>query len=358
MAVAVSDAELNLATAACRSAFADGSAAELEPLARSVTWDRFVKVAARHRVQALCWHGLEPIHDLIPSDIADDLRLKAAGIVESNLRIAAESARLLALFNSAGLPLLFLKGLSLDALAYRSPFLKMGWDIDLLIAQERLQEAALLLRTAGYASTTPKSDGVELQQWHNRRKESVWRHATNGIHLDLHTRLADHPALLSKVGIDSPTQIVTIAKGIELPTLARDELVAYLTVHGASSAWFRLKWITDLAALLHGERANEIERLYECSQQLGAGRAAGQALLLGERLYAIDIGERLHGQLYSDPIIGWLAELAWRQIARISEPTSRPLGTATIHLSQPFLLSGWRFKLSETIRQMNAIARG
>ena len=66
----------------------------------------------------------------------------------------------------------------------------------------------------------------------------------------LHTRVADHPDLLSQVGIDSPIQIVTVAKHIALPTLARDELFAYLTVHGASSAWFRLKWITDLAALL------------------------------------------------------------------------------------------------------------
>lgn len=52
--------------------------------------------------------------------------------------------------------------------------------------------------------------------------------------------------------MESARQLVEVACGIELPTLARDEPSAHLCVHGASSAWFRLKWITDLAALIDG----------------------------------------------------------------------------------------------------------
>jgi len=76
-----------------------------------------------------------------------------------------------------------------------------------------------------------------------------------------------------------------VAPGIRLPTLARDEQFAYLCVHGASSAWFRLKWISDLAGVLHGQSGEMIERLFERSQALGAERAAGQALLLADRLF-------------------------------------------------------------------------
>ena len=101
-----------------------------------------------------------------------------------------------------------------------------------------------------------------------------------------------------------------VAKGIELPTLGKDELFAYLAVHGASSAWFRLKWITDFAALLHGESADEIERLYARSQQLGAGRAAAQALLLAEQIYGIGTGDRLHKRLRGDPVNRWLERIA------------------------------------------------
>ena len=39
-----SDAELNLAIAACRAAFADDSAKDIEQLARTVDWDRFLRI--------------------------------------------------------------------------------------------------------------------------------------------------------------------------------------------------------------------------------------------------------------------------------------------------------------------------
>ena len=56
-------------------------------------------------------------------------------------------------------------------------------------------------------------------------------------------------------------------------------------MHGASSLWFRLKWITDLAAILQPLSGSEIEHRYARSQELGAGRASGHALLLADTLY-------------------------------------------------------------------------
>jgi hypothetical protein len=350
-----SDAELCLAIAACRTTFTDGSAGKVEPLARIVNWNRFLKVASRHRIQALCWHGLKPISNVIPVAVAEPLRLQASAIVEANLRIAAESARLLALSQSAGIQLLFLKGLTLGALAYNIPFLKMGWDIDLLVAPERLPDAARLLQSAGYSSVIPAADGKDLESWHRSHKESVWHRSEGGFHIDLHTRLADNPELLPKVGTNSPSRPVAIAKGIELPTLGKDELFAYLAVHGASSAWFRLKWITDLAALLHGQGDKEIERLYDRSQQLGAGRAAAQALILADRLYGIAMSSELRDRVGFDRPSRWLARLAERQIDAVHEPTETLFGTAPIHLSQLLLLPGWRFKVSEGARQLSGI---
>jgi hypothetical protein len=347
-----SDAELRLAIAACRTAFADESAADVERLARTVSWDRFLEIATRHRVHALCWHGLKPISDAMPEAIAEPLRLQASQIVEANLRIAAESARLLAHSRSAGVQLIFLKGLALAALAYRAPFLKMGWDIDLLVAQDQLPEAARLLRAAGYTSVVPAADGTDLESWHRSHKESVWHRSDGNLHVDLHTRLADNPALLPNVGINSPRQLSPVANGIELPTLGMDELFAYLTVHGASSAWFRLKWITDFAALLHNQRADQIDRLHDRSQQLGAGRAAAQALMLADLIFGTRISKELRDLLNADPVNGWLARLAEQQLAALREPTEGFLGTAAIHYSQLFLLPGWRFKASEASRQL------
>jgi hypothetical protein len=145
-----------------------------------------------------------------------------------------------------------------------------------------------------------------------------------------------------------------------LPTLRTDELFAYLCVHGASSAWFRLKWITDVAALLHGRETDEIQHLYQRSQELGAGRAAAQALLLADTLYGtLATNRSLRTSLSGDRASLWLARAVLNRLssARPAEPTTHPLGTALIHWSQFFMLPRLGFKVSEFVRQVRTAIR-
>jgi hypothetical protein len=161
--------------------------------------------------------------------------------------------------------------------------------------------------------------------------------------------------LIPSIDVHSPRQLVEVTPGISLPTLAGDELFAYLCVHGASSAWFRLKWIADFAGLLARFAPAEIERLYDVSQQLGAGRAADQALLLADALFGSLAGTSLEPRLRRDRPSCWLAAAAYRQLVGNTdcrEPTEVRLGTARIHLAQLPLMPGLRFSLSELARQI------
>jgi Uncharacterised nucleotidyltransferase len=344
------DAEFDLLLAACSTQLEDRP---LDARPIGISWDRFFALANRHRVQALCWKSLGRLADQMPNEIAAALQEQSRGIVLGNLRACAECERIREGFEAADVPLLFLKGLTLGALAYRQPYLKMGMDIDLLVEPDRVIDAVHLLQSAGYVAVIPPgADETAIARWHLRRKESVWHRAEGNFQVDLHTRVADRPDVLPGLTAASPSQFVQVASGINLPTLTSDDLIAYLCVHGASSAWFRLKWITDLAAVLRRLGATEIERLHDHSQQLGAGRAAGQALLLADRLYSIGLGETLRKQLEADPVTCWMVRLAERQLFNSSEPTERFLGTATIHLSQLGLRPGWRFKASEAARQV------
>ena len=63
----------------------------------------------------------------------------------------------------------------------------------------------------------------------------------------------------------------------------------------------------------------------------------------------------MRARLERDGASRWLAKSAMRQVAGLvepREPTSVPLGTSSIHLSQLLLLPGLRFKLSEIVRQL------
>jgi hypothetical protein len=346
--------ELAFVVGCCRSAFA--AAPSQSPENGALDWGRVLRLARFHRVQGLVSHSIRGGHADVPKATAEQLFDDASSIASSNLRAAAECAELLQSFERRGIPLLFVKGLTLAKLAYGTIVTKSAVDIDLLIASCDLDETAALLRERGYRLVEPRDERA-LGRAHVLRKESNWHRAEPPLQIDLHTRLADNARLIPAIGIESPRNIVEVAQGITLPTLARDELFAYLAVHGASSAWFRLKWITDFAALLSREPVEQIPRLCRRSLELGAGRATAQALMLADTLYGtLERLPDLKEELFEDAVTRWLYSAAWQLLRRNEpvEPTARPFGTLPIHLTQLGLLHGWHFPLAEAVRQARA----
>jgi len=349
--------EFALAAACCRwppSAQRDEAVAAA---AAGIDWPLFVAVVARHRVAGLVWHALSRAKMELPRDIRETLSAAASAIAAQNLELAGASIRLKRDFDAANIPVLFVKGLTLGQLAYRDISLKMGWDVDILVPPERLKDALAILEKHGYQHVIPEPPigRDQLADWHGVWKESVWRDS-NGVHVELHTQLADNRALISRIDCRSPRLDVAVL-GHVFPTLQIDELFAYLCVHGASSSWFRLKWIADLAALISPCERGEIERLYRASQRLGAGRAAAQALLLADHLFDTKVPAELVGELRSDRINRWLFAGALRKLAgrTVAKELARVrLGTASIHVMQLGLLPGWKYRFSEIKRQAAA----
>ncbi|MGZ8311908.1 MAG: nucleotidyltransferase domain-containing protein [Allosphingosinicella sp.] len=355
-------AEFLLAVACCRWPPSPESDQAVRDAAAGVDWDLFADVARRHRIEGLVWAALRRAELVVPGEVADQLAAAARDIARRNLQAAAESMKLRRAFDAAGVPILFIKGLTLGALAYGDPAVKMSWDIDVLVDRSRVAEAAALLEHLGYKLSVPrKTPRDELEAWHDRSKESVWHNPARSTWVELHTRLVDNARLLGGVGWPESPREVEVAKGLSLPTLRDNELFAYLCVHGASSAWFRFKWVADLGALLSGRQSAEIERLYQRSQELGAGRAAAQGLLLCHALCGTDLGDDFYRRLSTPLVNRLLLRLALRKLAGRSiatEPTRQRLGTLAIHLTQFGLLPGWSFKFAEARRQLDAVWRG
>jgi len=350
--VAISS-EFRLAVECCRQCF-QGQAPKTKRLPPpDIDWAQFLELVRFHRIEGLAWDHLKKFD--VPDAVRTALSDSATAITAKNLRATAECRTLLKRFDEANLQLLFLKGLTLGVLAYRNPSLKAAVDIDLLIEPKDLAVAAKILRECGYGLAAPRSSlsDAQLQSWHRVSKESTWTKPDSGLQIDLHTRVADNLRLLPGVGMDSTRQLIEIAPGVLLPTLGPDELFAYLAVHGASSAWFRLKWISDLAAILGSKDPAEIARDYRRSQEFGAGRAAGQALLLADELFeTLNENADLREELSRDALTVRLFRTALGMVARAPvEPTARTFGTLPIHWTQLLLLPGLSFKLSELSRQ-------
>ena len=254
--------------------------------------------ARRQRVVGLVYDALLAAGVPLPTAPAAEFARRAQAISRKNLLLAAETCRLQELLDTAGIPSVALKGVALAQLAYGSLKLKHTRDIDLLIPPDRALAAMALLERDGYALSFPSNHLSATQRRAVVRysREVAFVHPDNGAFLELQWRVADNPKLLNEVHAASPTQNVVVADGLSARTLARDDLFAYLCIHGAYHAWSRLKWLADLNAFIAATDA-DVMHLHRHAQAKGAGFCSGQALLLCQRLFALPLPDNLASEL-------------------------------------------------------------
>lgn len=347
--------EFELAVACCRWPPSPRRDEAVRRAAGSVDWDHFLKVVARHRVEGLVHDSLGRAGLAPPAAVAGRLAEAARGIARENLAFAAEARRLARTMDAAGIPILFLKGVTLNLLAYGTLGIKKAADLDLAVEPIRYAEAIGALRQAGYACILPGAEASdeEILAGSVRNKHSIWRR--NGVAVELHSSLVDSPLMLPGLTAAEPPRQVEIGPGIVLSTLGREALFAYLCVHGATHAWSRLKWLADLAALLKDEEPAGIEHLYRRSIELGAGRSGAQALLLCADLFETPLPPALDAELRGERAHRYLAQVALASMLRGDAQTELDdltFGTAAIHLSHFRLMPGWRFKAAELKRKL------
>ncbi|MEA3015607.1 MAG: hypothetical protein QOI38_329 [Sphingomonadales bacterium] len=352
-------AEFALLVACCRRPPSTEAEEAVRRAAAAVDWPLLLATAARHRVEGLVHDGLRRAGAPVPAEAAEKLAAEASGIARENLLYAAEALRLSERFERAGIAHLFVKGVTLNILAYGTLALKRSRDIDLLVAPEDYAAACGTLAEAGYRCIHPPGADLEgVLRYAAAAKDSAWR-SEAGIKVELHQRLTENPMLLPGVDARSPAQRVEIAPGVSLPTLRREQLFAYLCAHGAFTAWSRLKWLADLAALVAGEEEAGIERLYRHAAALAPGRAAAQALLLAHRLFGTRLGPALEAELRADRVTLYLERTALVTMAGggARELGHRPFGAARLNLSVLMLQPGWRYKAAEIGRKLPSVPR-
>nr|WP_314445184.1 nucleotidyltransferase family protein [uncultured Sphingomonas sp.] len=334
---------LTLVADCCRPALSDADLALLGPRLAKADGTRLALLARRHRVEGLVWRTMSRA-GIVPLG-AQPIGEAARRIAADGLVMALESGRVHQAFSRASLPHLFVKGLTLGVLAWSDPLVKQQLDIDLLVPPTAIAKAARLLEALGYVQQIPEPS-VDPADWHRSRKESQWR-SDDGILLDLHSRLGDHPALLPTATANLSPRMVEVPGSHVLPTLPERLLLPYLAVHGASSAWFRLKWLADFAALVARTPPAVLTTLAEQAPRLGAGRSMAASLILANRLLGTAIPETVE----ADRPTHRLVELALTALSDAREPTARRFGTIPMHRSQLLLIPGSHYFLSEFVRK-------
>ena len=83
----------------------------------------------------------------LPPAVAKELESLAPRIIRRSLNIATETVRLRQLLDAAGIPVLVLKGMAVEQLAYASLCSTQTRDVDLLVPPDWAEEALHVPRT-------------------------------------------------------------------------------------------------------------------------------------------------------------------------------------------------------------------
>jgi hypothetical protein len=271
-------------------------------------WGRFLRVVRRHRLDGMVNHALASAGVAIPPDAAAALEQRAAMIARRNLTMAEESARLQRTFDKAGVANLVLKGAAVTALAYGNDPVKQAWDIDLVVPPEQVESAIVLLGMAGYRMVSPAEQLTikQLRIYVALGREFILA-GRDQIFVELKWTLDQNPSVLPGINARSASQVVIGPGGASVRTLSTDDLFSYICVHGGRHCFSRLKWLADIGALLAQEPPEEIDRLYRAAAQRGAGRPAGEALLLCRQFLNAAIPPALVAELEADRAVVRLA---------------------------------------------------
>lgn len=283
----------------------------------SLDWQHLLAVARHHRVEPLVHAALAEAGGAPAERACAMLRDRVRAATAHALLLSAESVRLQRLLSDAGIESLLLKGAATGALAYGQRQLKCSWDVDLLVAPEHVLPAYALLKEAGYRRPGGEADltAAELAGDLAREKEIVLDRPGDDMVVELHWRLHNNPCLLGNWSPASlPSRSVPVAGGSVL-TLGDEQHYVYLAVHGASHAWFRLKWLADFCWWIAGMDEQRLLRMHDAAVRAGAGRCSGQGLLLAHRLLGLDLPPALRRRLEAQPATRLLARLGERAIA-------------------------------------------
>lgn len=160
---------------------------------RVVDWTRFLQLAAQERAEAVVARRFKELGVALPAAVDKELKVTA---LRADIRMARLAQRLeetLRAFQTAGLPVMLLKGAALGKTVYGFVPSRPMLDLDILIPVERRQEALTIALATGWAST-PLSQYQDFYSEHHHLPPLVDQR-TGQFNLELHTGLmtAGHP---------------------------------------------------------------------------------------------------------------------------------------------------------------------
>jgi hypothetical protein len=216
-----------------------------------IDWDYLVNLARVHGVLPLLnKHLNETSREFIPPKVKSTLKRESVTNTQSVLHLVAKTLKASRALKEAGVEFAVFKGGVLAEMAYGEVGLRQAGDIDLLISRRQFTRTRHLLESLGYEKY-PQLDDSQLASHLSFHCELQFLRDDWFTVVDLHWALTPQSFAFGMQGDEVMSRLQTISfAGDEIKTFAFEDLVLYLSMHGAKHLWRRLEWISSLAEVV------------------------------------------------------------------------------------------------------------
>lgn len=293
---------------AARTELSPAQQAQLRALLGAADWDVLMVLAQRHGVLPLLhWHVQQTAPDLLPAAWAEFAGREVQKVAVSNLDLTGELVRMVSALAERGITAVPYKGPVVASQLYGNLALRTFGDLDILVREREIAAAAAVLETLGYRATfgfdpadprRPSAPG-QYAFLHRERRRLVELHTEATLrYFPVRADFGEFWQRLRPLPLG----------GASVSTLAPEDLLLFLCVHGAKDFWERLVWIADVAQLARKHPGLDWEAALARAERYGAGRIVRLGLALALDLLEAPLPEAVAARVRADAAAGSLAQ--------------------------------------------------
>lgn len=315
----------------CAQTFINAATAEtIETFCYSdLDWTWLLSLAGQNDVIGLLYQSLQDTcPDVVPAPVMAQLRRDFQTCTLNTLFFTQELLKLLQLFEAHGIPVLPYKGPALASALYGNLSLRSFCDLDLLIHAQDLMRVKPLLAAEGYDTLAVDDAQEAANLWSDSERDFVRQDGK--VVLDLHWRITPRyfPFELPVEELWERCQSLSL-QGTTVSTLAPEDLLLVLCVHGAKECWGKLKWICDVAELIRAYPNLDWDQVLTQASQLHSQRMLLLGVELARQLLEIRIPETVLAAIQSDRTLPALMQQVCSYLFG-SQPGQSPLISPTL----------------------------
>jgi len=282
----------------------------------SLNWDYIITTSDLNGVIPLLAKTINLyLKDSIPSDVLNTVTEMNREIAVSNLVKLKELFNIDRQLKETEINTLVLKGPGMGAEIYGDLSLRPFGDLDILINKENVAEAVKILKYNGYEYCFDLTE----KQIEIYKKSPIYLidhdmhysfyNPLKSIYLELHWALMPEKYSFSQDinEIFSNAVPVSVNSG-RFDVLGDEDLIIYLSIHGAKHYWSRMIWIFDITSFIERKKNINWELVIAKSEELNCRRSLLLSLYLAGDLFSVEIPKIFGTYINNDKAVSVLGE--------------------------------------------------